>query len=542
MHESTLFLDDQLGLRIVNLALMKGLITPEEWSAALADQAAESGPGRTPRPLCLILLQRGTLTRDQLHRLRADAEARPKAARRPGKAPLLEGNPVKFGKYRLFRELGRGARGTVYEAVDSLGGRRVALKILAAVPAVSSDEVSRDERTFLAAAEIPLRLPPHPGVARLLEAGVAQGRRYLATEFVDGPDLEAWTRGDLRARVDLLRQAAEAVHHAHERGVAHLGLSDRNILVDGKGRARVADFALARMTGGTARPGLDRRPDVLALGELLRRMTDDPSLIRVARNADRIPSAACFANELLRWMEGTRARAGRSWRRVACAAAVLAATIGLLCFGRGPAETGVELLPEARGARVLPAGSSPLGADPEGLRIRPDASGESRLALDLDEAWSAGTEIAEVEVEYFDGGPGGFRVLYDSTDEDGAHKTAGSVTLQGTNAWVSWTSVLANPRFFNRQGAGGDLLIIASGDLRIRRLALRRRTPESLPRLHPGPAKAGSAVLRVEARGVYVFEGADGVSAARLEPGLYALDGAPAVYAERGGRRVAVSP
>ena len=122
------------------------------------------------------------------------------------------------------------------------------------------------------------------------------------------------------------------------------------------------------------------------------------------------------------------------------------------------------------------------------------------------------------------GGPGAFIARYDSTDEDGAYKTAGSVTLKGTNAWIPWTAVLANPRFFNRQSAGGDLQIVASGveELRIRRLAVRRRPAESLPRLHLERANvdpaARSRVLRIEARGVYVFEGAGGVSAARLAP------------------------
>ncbi|HEX7896145.1 MAG TPA: protein kinase [Planctomycetota bacterium] len=550
MHESTLFLDVQLGLRIVNLALIKGLITPEEWSVALGDQAAESGPGRVPRTLCRILLDRGILTRDQLHRLRADVDAKPAPARRAaatGRAPLLEGSPVRFGKYRLFRELGRGPHGTVYEAVDSLDGRRVALKLIATPPGVSSDEVSGDERTFLAAADAALRLPPHPGLARALEAGVAQGRRYLATEIVDGPDLERWLAGheDLRARVHLLRFAAEAVHHAHERGVAHLALTPRNILVDAKGRARLTDFGLARMTGAA---DVDRRADILALGEILHRILEGleeaPELRRVARRATggAVLSAADFANDLLRWMDGVPARSRRSRRVVwGAAGAALAAILGLLALVRPPAAT-VEAFPDARGARVLPAGSSP----------RPDAAGECRLAVDLDEAWSAGTEVAELSLEVFDGGTGELRALYDATDDP--YKPAGVVALNGTHGWISWTAVLPNPRFFNRQDAGGDLRIVARGieELKIRRLTLRRLDAASLPSIAPAradvdPSKlrpglvGGEGYLRIEVGGLYVFEGAAGVAAARLEPGLYAIQAA-AVFAECGGRRVALAP
>lgn len=509
MSESTLFLDDQLGLRIVNLALMKGLITPEEWSSALAEQAAESGPGRSPRPLCLILLERGTLTRDQLHRLRVEAESRPTSTRRaapPKAAPLLEGSPVKFGKYRLYRELGRGGRGTVYEAIDALDGRRVALKLFATRSGPPSEDISADERVFLAEAEAVLRLPPHPGLARLLEAGVAHGRRYLAMEIVDGPDLERWLpeHEDLRARVDLLRLAAEAVHHAHEHGVAHLSLKPRDILIDAKGRARVTDFGVARMSG--ARLDVDRPADVRALGEILREMLPardaDPELRRIASRADRVPTAADFANELLRWIEGSRRRR-RPRLAVWAAAAAVAGVLAVLILARGvhppappAAPEAVELLPEPRGARILPDASSPHRAELEGLRVRPDASGECRLAVDLDEGWSTGTELAELAIDYFDAPGGILSVLYDGMDErlarEGAYTPAGAVPLKGSSRWITWTVRLADPRFFNRQSAGSDLRLVATGasELRIRRLALRRIAASELPRLRPVPAEA----------------------------------------------------
>jgi hypothetical protein len=509
LSESTLFLDDQLGLRIVNLALMKGLITPEEWSSALAEQAAESGPGRSPRPLCLILLERGTLTRDQLHRLRVEAESRPTSTRRaapPQAAPLLEGSPVKFGKYRLYRELGRGGRGTVYEAIDALDGRRVALKLFATRSGPPSEDISADERVFLAEAEAVLRLPPHPGLARVLEAGVAQGRRYLALEIVDGSDLERWLPGheDLRARVDLLRLAAEAVHHAHEHGVAHLSLKPRDILIDAKGRARVTDFGVARMSG--ARLGFDRQADVRALGEILREMLPardaDPELRRIASRADRVPTAADFANELLRWIEGSRRRR-RPRLAIWTAAAAVAGVLAVLILARGvhrpappAAPEAVELLPEPRGARILPDASTPHRAELEGLRVRPDASGACRLAVDLDEGWSAGTELAELTIEYFDGPGGVLSAHYDGMDErlprEGAYTSAGSVSLRGGQRWISWTLRLSAPRFFNRQSAGGDLRLVATGasELRIRRLALRRLALEELPALRPSPADA----------------------------------------------------
>jgi hypothetical protein len=268
------------------------------------------------------------------------------------------------------------------------------------------------------------------------------------------------------------------------------------------------------MTG--ARLAFDRQADVRALGGILLEMLPardaDPELGRLARRADRVPTAADFANELLRWIEGSRRRRRPRLRLWAWAAAV-AGLAGLLALGLHrpaprPAPEAVELLPDARGARVLPDASSPHRAELEGLRVRPDASGPCRLVLDLDEAWSAGTELAELSIEYFDGPGGVLSVLYDGMDErlprEGAYAPAGAATLRGGARWISWTVRLADPRFFNRQNAGGDLRLVATGapELRIRRLALRRLAVAELPALRPAQAPAPPALkpgLRVDA-------------------------------------------
>jgi len=549
VNDSSLFLDDQLGLRLVNVALMKGLITPEDWTAALTEQAAEAPAKR--RPLCVILIARGLLTRSQLRALRAETERAPgtRRAEAPAPPPLLEGSPVKFGKYRLSRELGRGVRGGVFEAFDTLDGRRLALKLFRA-PDGPSDAVSREEARFLQEASAALRLPRHPGVVAVQEAGVALGRRYLAMELVDGPSLDRWaqSREDPRARLELLRLAAEALHHAHEHGVGHEGLSARDILVDAKGRARVVGLTrpLSRVD--------ERRDDLRALGAVLKTLLgtrEEPELRRLAERAERLGSAAEFSNALLRWMDGSR-RGRRPLTIVAGTLALLAAASPLLLFRPGP-EAPPPRLELSRGLRPLPAGSSPLESEERELRLSPDAAGECRLALDVDENWAAATSVAELSIEVFDGASGRLELVYDATGD--ADKAAPGLVLKGSRRWISWTTPLPDPRFFNRQSQGGDLRVVAAGlpELRIRRVALRRVAEAELPRIRLSPASAAAGLrLRIDIPGLYLLElrgelgGAaiDGLVAAELAPGVYPLRLAQpgfACYQEREGRRVDIS-
>ncbi len=151
-----------------------------------------------------------------------------------------EGPPPDVGRYRVVREIGRGAMGAVYEAQDTQLGRRVALKVLRALGA---DLRTRFEREARAMAQV-----AHPNVVTVYDAGEAGGHPYIGMEFVDGRPLSALLTARRDALPDLLHllaDTARGVHAAHAAGIIHRDLKPSNILVAGT-TAKVADFGIAR--------------------------------------------------------------------------------------------------------------------------------------------------------------------------------------------------------------------------------------------------------------------------------------------------------
>src|ERR1043166_9187370 len=160
--------------------------------------------------------------------------------------------PVSLGKYSLLRQVGRGGMGVVYEAIDTALNRRVALKLMIPVSHLDPEEAAQDEQRFLREGHLAAGLPKHPNMVGVYEAGVIDGKRYLAMEFIDGESLSEWCekgKKSRRAEVALLRDAAMGVHHAHEQGIIHRDLKPANILVDTRDCPHISDFGLAKMVG-----------------------------------------------------------------------------------------------------------------------------------------------------------------------------------------------------------------------------------------------------------------------------------------------------
>ena len=147
-------------------------------------------------------------------------------------------------RYRIVGLVGRGGMGEVYRADDLKLGHPVALKFL---PERLASEPGFLERFY---AEVRhARQISHPNVCRVYDVAETDGRHFLSMEYVDGEDLASLLRrigklGGDRA-VEIAREIVAGLAAAHDKGVLHRDLKPGNVMIDGRGRARITDFGLA---------------------------------------------------------------------------------------------------------------------------------------------------------------------------------------------------------------------------------------------------------------------------------------------------------
>jgi len=153
-----------------------------------------------------------------------------------------------LGRYRLGQRLGAGGFGTVYEAHDERLNRRVAVK---AIPADDrADDRARREAHAVARLE-------HPGIVAVFDAGEDDGARYLVSELVRGDTLAKLEADGALSDRDVIRiglSLADALAHAHERGVIHRDVKPQNVMVPDRprspyGAAKLTDFGVAHLAG-----------------------------------------------------------------------------------------------------------------------------------------------------------------------------------------------------------------------------------------------------------------------------------------------------
>ena len=195
-----------------------------------------------------------------------------------------------LGRYRIISEIGQGAMGTVYKAVDPIIDRTVAIKTINLN--LSRQELEEYEARFQQEIKAAGRLN-HPNIVTIYDVGKTESVAYMAMEFLEGAELKDMiASGNLPAPnqvVDIIAQVAEGLWFAHQQDIVHRDVKPSNIMVMRGGIAKITDFGIARlpnsavktMTGlilGSPRymspeqvigKTIDARSDIFSLGVVL---------------------------------------------------------------------------------------------------------------------------------------------------------------------------------------------------------------------------------------------------------------------------------
>jgi serine/threonine protein kinase len=204
----------------------------------------------------------GFLAEPQLERARGRVEAMLRQHGGPAARPLPdrdeEGPPASKGKpqlqlrdYRLLGVIGQGGMGTVYKALHTQLDKVVAVKLLPEHRTRDAPAVARFQREMKAVGKL-----HHPYIVAAHDAGEADGRYFLAMEYVDGLNLAELVRrtGPLLVAdaCELVRQAALGLDYVHQHGLVHRDIKPSNLMLTAEGQVKILDLGLARLHGDAA--------------------------------------------------------------------------------------------------------------------------------------------------------------------------------------------------------------------------------------------------------------------------------------------------
>ncbi len=152
-------------------------------------------------------------------------------------------------RYQLEDFIGQGGMSLVYRAVDVRTGHSVAVKILKSEYNGDKEFLERFQREAQAAS-----LMSHHNLVNLLDVGVEGEHRYLVLEYVNGNTLKDIIRQkgrlNYQTAIQITIRILSALQHAHDNGIIHRDIKPQNVLIHADGHVKVADFGIARMTGG----------------------------------------------------------------------------------------------------------------------------------------------------------------------------------------------------------------------------------------------------------------------------------------------------
>jgi serine/threonine protein kinase len=157
----------------------------------------------------------------------------------------LEVGSTFAGRYRIFKELGKGGMGTVYEVQDNDVDEKIALKVLKFDVSTDTTTIDRFRNEIIIASKI-----SHPNVCRLYDFKQDSGLNYITMEYISGEDLKSMINHEgqlsVKKTLDIAEQICEGLSAAHRLGIVHRDLKPQNIMLNKHGEVRIMDFGLAR--------------------------------------------------------------------------------------------------------------------------------------------------------------------------------------------------------------------------------------------------------------------------------------------------------
>ena len=221
---------------IGRLVVEQGLATSEEVEACRTGREGEAGSGggeddAKNRSLAELLLENSFITQRQLSRLRSQVEAERSSQQIPG--------------YQVLGKLGAGAMAAVFKARQLSLDRLVAIKVLPRKFSTNRQFIERFYAEGRAAAQL-----NHPNVVQAFDVGQAGEFHYFVMEYVEGKTVHDMIvenkRFSEREALDVIINVADALEHAHEKGLIHRDVKPKNVMFTPSGIAKLADLGLAR--------------------------------------------------------------------------------------------------------------------------------------------------------------------------------------------------------------------------------------------------------------------------------------------------------
>jgi serine/threonine protein kinase len=212
------------------LVVDQGLATSDEVQHCL-EKAKALREENNQASLVQLLVDNEYVTKRQIARLRQLIEAERSGQKIPG--------------YKILGKLGAGAMATVFKAKQLSLDREVAIKVLPRKFTQNPQFIERFYAEGRAAAQL-----NHPNIVQAYDVGKAGEYHYFVMEYVDGrtvfDDITKHKRYSEAEAIDIVIQTAEALQHAHERGLIHRDVKPKNIMMNREGVAKLADMGLAR--------------------------------------------------------------------------------------------------------------------------------------------------------------------------------------------------------------------------------------------------------------------------------------------------------